>query len=267
MSKAHLALSSLIFLVGCTSAFERGYLHQQNGEHERARVAYQDAGAQAGALYNLAILEEAGDPALAQQHYREALALDSRLVGAWVNGVRLWLQRGEADSARVWAEQACQLLPDHPEPFVSRALLALADRDDDAGRADLARALEREPEHVSALALLLTLTSDPEQREALAGRLSNSAARRPGSELLASRALRAVGQGGQALPLLRHAVLSQPEDASLLLELGLCLAHLGYDREAMRALWRAEAAGADDTRLTQTLAELYQRETERLRQP
>ncbi len=266
MSKLPL-VCCLVLLVGCSTAFERGLEHQLAGERDQARNEYLSAGARAGALYNLAILEEDVDADRAQLLYRQAIELDARLVGAWVNGVRLWQHRGQADSAQVWADHACRTLGDHPEPFVARALLRLAQGEQDAGRDDLLQALDREPQHVGALALLLTMTSEPERRARLTGRLNVAASARPATAGFAGKALRAIGEDGLALTHLQHAVLLDPLNAELLLELGLCLAQLGYDRDAVRALWRAEAAGCDDAHLHIVLAELYLRELDLLRQP
>ncbi len=245
-----------LLLTGCAAPFAQGVAFQSRGAVDDARAAYSAAGDHPGALYNLALLEEARAPARAMDLYREALERDPRLVGAHLNGARLWVEAGEPDSARAWVARAQRACPDHPEPWLASARLAFVAGELEAARAAVADALLRQPDHPGALALELSLCP-PEQRVEVAERLTRASSGKPSAEALTGRALRAVGLLQAALTHLEHAVLGDPEDGPLLLELGLCLRELGRPRDALLALWRAEALRVDDPRLGEALRASY----------
>src|SRR5687768_17995131 len=75
---------------------------------------------------------EAGRFELALRMYARVIEFNAQLPDAWTGQVRMLIELGEFDEARVWADKALTLFPEHGELLAAKAV-ALARLGDHAG--------------------------------------------------------------------------------------------------------------------------------------
>jgi tetratricopeptide (TPR) repeat protein len=148
--------------------------------------------------YNLGRLaEERGEPALAETHYRAALAADPHQLLALLNLGRLAAARGDRAAAREDFERAVASAPDSPDAAANLGVELLLEGDAAGAARALDRALEIDDRHVSALhnrVVAALAAGDVAGARRFLARLENLAPDDPATVALAARVARAAGR-------------------------------------------------------------------------
>ena len=217
-----------VLLEQATVAAARGDWDSARRVLNRAR---QLAPQRADVLFELGVvLERTEDPVGAIDAYRQAIALDFRLVPAVENLAALLATRDDLDGAVYVLTAALEYRPNVASLHYHRALLVF-----------------RREQRLVAPAI-----EDLERARALGYT-------RPHLYLLLGRVARIGGDAAAARALIQKGLDQTPEDTELLRELGLSLAALGETETAAEMLVEATRLAPADTSLAVDLGRLYLR--------
>ncbi|MEZ4225095.1 MAG: tetratricopeptide repeat protein [Polyangiaceae bacterium] len=219
----------------------------QNGKFEDAKAALEKARAvdpkDPQAAYYLGVaLENLGDAAGAEKSYRDALALDAKLVEASVNLSALLLDASKAKEALEVVEAALPSAPQDPRLLMNKALALEADGQQEPSLAAYADAVKAAPDNVAlGIAYGQVLAAAGKKDDAIA-QLRKVLASATKAEELAGMgdAFGKLGAFADCVAALDKA-LAQAEKPPLLVRRGVCRHELKDDKGAQADYEKAVA--------------------------
>ena len=173
----------------------------------------------------------AGDFEQALQNYSRALEKNSAFYPGWFGQVRMLIELREYPEARLWADKALELFPDHPELLAAKAVAFARDADVNKAQAfsDAAMTKKAVSSYVwLARAEVLLIRRRPAAENCLQNALSLAGEGSAVVRLNAGRVLLRHGHYSSATEYLRAAAQDLPRSALAWYELGRCQVRLGF---------------------------------------
>lgn len=254
---------ALVLLQGCSSSedraqnyFQRGSEYADRGDLVKATLEFRNAlrlkpGLVDAHFAMAQALEQQGDYAAAAKSYFNVTELAADNVPARVRLGYILLAAGQVDEASKYAEQASAISPSDPSVLVVRASIALK-RGDASTSVDLANAaLKQQPGLTDAYAVLASerlIAADPAGALSYLDKVSGTADRDLGVQLLRLSALEAAGDDAGVEALLKRMIELSPRAPQLREALVRWYLEKGRTDDA-EASMRAFVAGSgeDDT--------------------
>ena len=178
----------------------------------------------------------AGDFEQALQNFSRALEKSSAFYPGWFGQVRMLVELSEYQEARVWADKALELFPEHPELLAAKAAAFARDADLSKAQVCCDRAIAKEG--VTSYVWLVRAELLLIQKSRTAYNCIRSAISIAGNQLAivhleAGRIYCRFENYSSALQYLRLAATDIPKSALVWYELGCCQVMLGFPEAAV----------------------------------
>jgi tetratricopeptide (TPR) repeat protein len=173
-----------------------------------------------------------GDFELALRNYSRSLEVKSSFLEGWAGQVRMLIELGEYSEARMWADKAMLLFPEHPDLLAGKAVAAARDAmwDEAMACSDLAIGKPNAGPRVwLSRGEALMLRRNAVAETCISNALSLAGKLKPVIHLESGRLLSRTGNQYAAIEHLNLAVRLLPKSALAWYELGNCQAALGRE--------------------------------------
>ncbi len=180
----------------------------------------------------------AGDFEEALTNFSRALEKNSAFYEGWFNQVLMLTELGEFREAKLWADKALELFPEHPELLAAKAVACARDAQVDKAQAYSDNAVQKK--NITwyvwlARAEVLLIRKSKMAENCIGSAVGIAGPQAPIARLEAGRLLRKYGYYTAAMEYLETAAKELPKSALAWYELGTCQAKLGFS-EAGRVL-------------------------------
>lgn len=205
---------------------------------------------------------------LANQRYRNALALDPENSYALVGTVRVLGLQGKPDEAMAAVNQALDISPDNAALLSMRSVLLMAKGERDAGLADLTRVIEIDPKNQGAyltLATNLVRMGQVDEARKVVAKLEAAVGKTPIRNYLMAALELLDGKAEAARDLVQEVVRVAPDFTQGRLLAGSVFLRLGDQLQAQTNLNRVLEANPDNFQARRLLVMSYiaQRDAQR----
>lgn len=177
----------------------------------------------------------------ALRHYSKVIEFNSQNVQAWTGQVRMLIELGEFEEAKVWAERALNLFPEEPELLAAKgvALARLGDLQGAISFCDAAVESQGNTPYIWLARADVLLARNEKRAEYCFEKAFSLAANNWLVLWLAARIQAFYKHFALGLKLVRQALTLEPDRAVLWLEVGRCELALGLAPQAQQAFEQA----------------------------